>query len=111
MQGILQYFNGVALSQSRYYCKVHCRPYLDCVFAHHGWDKLSNESNCQLTPISLDRAVIKEIESTMGPTDDREHCLLEKEQGFSYHAAIDQLVYEIITCRPDLGFATIKSSQ
>ena len=111
MQGILNYFNVVALSQSCDYCKVHCAPYLDRVFERHGWDKLSNESNQRPTPISSDPAFIKELETTSDPEDDAEHRKLEKEMGFSYCATVGELVYTLITCRPDISFATIKLSQ
>ncbi len=31
--------------------------------------------------------------------------------GFSYHSGIGQLVYDMVCCRPDLSFATVKLSQ
>ena len=52
------------------------------------------------------------LENTTGPTttpDDQQ--ALEDRMGFSYCQALGEILYAIITCRPDLSFAIIKLSQ
>ena len=42
---------------------------------------------------------------------DEEIKLLERETGFSYRTAIGELIYAMITCRPDISYSVIKLSQ
>ena len=51
------------------------------------------------------------LESSEGPTTDRDKKLLQQEMGFNYRQAIGELIYMMVTCRPDISFPLIKLSQ
>lgn len=110
-QGIIDYFNGVTLVQTKDYIKITCKTYLERVFARHGWNSISTKFSRKDTPMSSDTKVMLELETTTGPTDAAEQKRLQQEMGFSYRAAIGELIYALITCRPDVSFPVIKMSQ
>ena len=92
MQGIIDYFNGINLQQSRDFITVDCRMYLDCVFERHGWTQIATASLAKSIPILVDSNVIRKLESTTSPTEASTRTALEKEMGFSYRAAIGELI-------------------
>ena len=52
----------------------------------------------------------KQIEQAE-PIPDKELKSIEKEMGFSYKQGIGELIYALVTCRPDISFPLIKLSQ
>ena len=58
-----------------------------------------------------EKSKIKEIDTTTGPTDPEEHKKLEKEMGFKYRACTGELIFAMVTCRPDISFAVLKLTQ
>ena len=107
-QGIISYFNGVTISQSKDYININCSQYLEREFERHRWTMIGHCTTVKSTPMTYDKRLISEIELTKGPTTEHEAVQLQKEMGFSYRAAIGELVYALITCRPDISYATIK---
>ena len=51
------------------------------------------------------------LETTIGPTDPTLKQELEDKMKFSYRQALGEILFAMITCRPDISFATIKLSQ
>ena len=45
------------------------------------------------------------------PLSDKELIRTEHEFGFSYRQGIGELLYAMVTCRPDISYALIKLSQ
>ena len=111
LQGIITYFNGVNLRQARDLITITCKMYLDRVFERHGWTQIATASTAKTIPLTVDSTLIQELETTKGPSDLREQQVLEKEMGFSYRTAIGELICALITCQPDIRFATTKLSQ
>jgi hypothetical protein len=110
-QGIIKYFNGITMAQSKNFVQISCEQYLTRVFDRHGWTTITSRAAAKSTPLSSDSKILAEIETTSGPTTIPESRALEKEMGFSYRAAIGELIYALVTCRPDISFASIKLSQ
>lgn len=48
---------------------------------------------------------------TAEPLTDSERKKYEEQQGFTYRQAIGELIYALVTCRPDIAFAVINLSQ
>ena len=110
-QGIISYFNGVTLTQSKHFVKISCKAYLERVFERHGWTHLANKSSRKDVPMAAASKYLLELETTLGPELPSEQFTLQKEMGFSYRAAIGELIYALVTCRPDISFPIIKLSQ
>ena len=48
---------------------------------------------------------------TADPLSEEEWLDLEEQLGFSYCQGIGEIIYALVTCRPDISFAAIKLSQ
>ena len=51
-----------------------------------------------------------QLENAQPLTPEEKHDI-EKELGFTYRQAVGEIIYAMITCRPDVSFAIIKLSQ
>ena len=47
----------------------------------------------------------------VGDPDPKVQAKLAKENGISYRSAIGELIYAMVTCRPDLAFAVTAAAQ
>ena len=108
--GRLTRFNGVDIEQTRHYVKLFNRTYLTKILKNHPW--LEHEMPTALfpTPMSSDSTYQRQLENAK-PLSDVERGKLEKDLGFTYRQAIGEILYALVTCRPDISFATIKLSQ
>ena len=111
IQGAINYFNGINLRQSQDFFTVNCQMYLDQVFERHRWTQIATASSAKTIPITADSTIIRELETKVGLTETVAKLALEKEMKLSYRVAIRELIYALITCRPDIGFSTTKLSQ
>lgn len=71
------------------------------------------DSNIATEPIPMksEKAYLRELETSTGPTTEKEQKLLQQDMGFSYRQVIGELIYMMVTCRPDISFPLIKLSQ
>ena len=53
----------------------------------------------------------RNLETAKAPTTTDEAIQLQKKHGFNYRQAIGELLYAMVTCRPDIAYPTIKLSQ
>ena len=60
--------------------------------------------------MKADSAYLHKLE-TATPLSDTERKALEAQLGFTYRQGIGEILYALVTCRPDISFATIKLSQ
>ena len=106
--GIIERFNGVDISQTKQYIKLSNRTYIEKILE----GKNINDNTSHLNPIPMNEnpTYIKDIETTT-PLDADGLKNIEKEYGYSYRQAIGELLYLMITCRPDISFPLIKLSQ
>ena len=110
--GILTNFNSSDLLQSRHFVSLTCTSYLKRVLKRHGWETLNNKPpDRRCIPRNPDSTIMYTLEQTKGSTDLEEISVLESTMGFSYKAAIGELIFAMIVCYPDISFATIKLSQ
>ena len=70
----------------------------------------SSPQHTRPLPMNPDRAFNRQIEEAT-PLTDNERDKIEQEYGFSYRQGIGELIYAIVTCRPDISFPLIKLSQ
>jgi hypothetical protein len=101
---MMKHFNGIDVSQYCTHISVSMKSYLDTVFTNYGWD---------LTPTSL----------PMNPSNKCVHALddatpfdsIERTRAdnthFCYRAATGELIWRMITTRPEIWYPDIKLSQ
>ena len=51
------------------------------------------------------------LENAKGPMEDIEKTKLELKMGFNYRQALGEILYAMVTCRPDISISTTKLSQ
>ena len=103
-------FNGVDVTQTQEYIKIHCTAYLERMLERHSWMKDIPSTN-ETLPMSSDPEFIRKIDSTEGSDDPKQIQLLEDEFGFKYRSATGGLIFAIITARPDISYPTVKLCQ
>ena len=105
-------FNGLDIVQSRHYVKVSCQTYIERIMDKHlkSWMTVKDKP-AHPTPLPSTSSFLKMFLSAVGDPDEKHQAALAKKMGFGYRNGIGDLIYPYITCRPDLAYATVRSSQ
>ena len=109
--GLINRFNGVDVTQTRDFIKLSNATYLKKIFLHHQW--LKDEPPLKTydpLPMLSNPSYQRDLELAK-PLSCHEREKVEKEYGFSYRSAIGEIIYALVTCRPDISFPCIKLSQ
>jgi len=85
--------------------------YIQKIFTKHGWMNDTYHSPSRNIPMRSDSKYLFEIENTKGPTDEDEKVALELKMKFNYRQALGEVLYAMVTCRPDISIAVTKLSQ
>eukprot|EP00957_Ditylum_brightwellii_P138081 10526849-Ditylum_brightwellii.AAC.1 len=88
---------------------MHASTHLLKILKNHGWECCSNDEEKIIEPIHPNS--IKKLESTTSPYSETECEQLKAEEGFSYQAAIKELIFSYVICYPDIGYAVAKLSK
>jgi deoxyuridine 5'-triphosphate nucleotidohydrolase len=109
--GQLERYNGVDIIQSKYSIKLNNPTYLRKIIQEHQW--MIDETKISNIPIPMadDRKHIENIEKALAPANAKERIQLQLRMNFNYRQAIGELIYAMVTCRPDISFPLIKLSQ
>ena len=109
--GIIKRFNGVDIDQTKHFIKVHNKTYIRKLLREKNWlDAAIPNTRTKYMPMHNDIAYNTSIETAEAiPTS--ELPSIEKEFGFSYKQGIGELIYAMVTCRPDISYPLIKLSQ
>ena len=108
--GQIQKFNGVNILQTKHYIKVSCENYLQKILSSHEWNTLpAAQKPVPMQSSSQHQAQLETIPThTINPKDQQNY---QNQAGFSYRAAIGELIYALITARPDISYCTTKLAQ
>ena len=109
--GLISRYNGVDIEQSREYIKLHNTTYINKLLDQHKWlnndeDKIHNFP----LPMNPDTKYQHKLENAE-PLTMTDKLQLEKKLKFTYRQAVGEIIYAMITCRPDVSYAIIKLSQ
>ena len=110
--GTIERFNGVDVLQTKHFIKLYNNTYINKILQRHDWihqEQLPPLHNLPL-PMKSDTQYQRNLEQQPIPTE-KEIQQLEKEMGFGYRQAIGELIYALVTCRPDISYPVIKLSQ
>ena len=108
--GTLTRFNGVDVEQTKQYIKIYNKTYIQKLVDSHKWLQQHTTSNTHPIPMSADATFRKQLE-TATPATPEELKALEKEYGFKYRQGVGEILYAMVTCRPDVSFSVVKLSQ
>ena len=105
--GILTRFNGTDILQSRNFVKISNKTYIEKISKGKN---INQQQAAFPIPMISDTKYQENIE-TAEPANDDELLELEKKYKFSYRQIIGELIYAMVTCRPDISYPLIKLSQ
>jgi hypothetical protein len=111
--GLVNLFNGVDVLQSRYFIKLSCKTYVEKMSAKYllTWMKDLRDMANRPLPMPTTDTFLRNFSSTVGTDDEKELEKLKKEFGFGYRNGIGELIYAIVTCRPDLSTTVVRCAQ
>jgi dUTP pyrophosphatase len=106
--GQLDRYNGVDIVQGRHYIKLNNPTYLRKIINEH-----IDESHIANQPVPMNDSKdhIRAIETAIPPSSEMDQRNLQVEMNFNYCQAIGELIFAMVTCRPDISFLLIKLSQ
>ena len=110
--GLIDMFNGMDIQQTRDYVKMSCKTYLERIMSKHMQNGLNmKEMPNRPTPLPTTGKFMESFMGAKGDSDEKVQKALVKEMGFGYRQGIGELIYAMVTCRPDLSFAVTSASQ
>jgi len=109
--GLVTRFNGVEVMQTKHFIKLHNLQYIEKVLKRHGWLHDTYKPPRLPVPMRSDSKYLLELENAQGPNDDKEKMKLELQMKFNYRQALGEILYAMVTCRPDISIAITKLSQ
>ena len=112
--GLITRFNGVDVEQTDKYIKIHNTTFVNKILDFHHWQisTLNPVDNVNpTTPMTSDPSFLRSLENSQPPLLKDESIALQRKMGFNYRQAIGELLYAMVTCRPDISFPVIKLSQ
>ena len=109
--GIVNRYNGVDVEQTQEYIRIHNTTYINKLIEQHKWLEQDTTPVHQFPlPMNPDNRYQRALEEA-SPLGEEEKQLLESKLRFKYRQAAGEIIYAMITCRPDISYAIIKLSQ
>ena len=110
--GRLDRYNGVDVTQSKHFVKLSNATYIHKIReGHHSWLQHQKPLSAKPIPMHSDTSYIRQLEEAIPPVTEEEQRKLQLSMGINYRQAIGELIYAMISCRPDISFPLIKLSQ
>jgi hypothetical protein len=103
--GIMKHFNRIYISQSTTHISISSKTYLDTVFKKYEWDDILP------TPLPMNpfNEFVRELDSEI-LLEPAKHSKTNNDS-FCYRASIGELIWPMITTRPELLYPMVKLSQ
>ncbi|EJK59937.1 hypothetical protein THAOC_19786 [Thalassiosira oceanica] len=113
--GLVTLFNGMDIEQTSEYIKVSAATYIKKIGAKYLTDPINlnllQTKEIKPTPLPNRQTFMRSFLNATGDPDPKAQADLTKRFGFGYRNAIGELIYAMVTCRPDLSYAVVRSSQ
>jgi len=109
--GVVDRFNGVQIEQNNRYVKIHNKEYEEKILGKHGWLNDQFKTKTRPIPMKTESAYLREMELSKGPVEENDKKQLEIRMKFGFRQALGEVLYALVTCRPDFSMAVTKLSQ
>ena len=109
--GLVTMYNGVNVEQTKHYIKLSCESYIDKISAKHldNWMRAFTVPPMNPTPLPTTSGFAKSFLSAVGNAEDQ--VKLENRMKISYRSGVGELIYALVTCRPDISHAVVRCAQ
>ena len=110
--GLVTVFNGIDVLQTWDYVKILVQMYIEPISEKHlnPWMTISHNSEYP-TPLPHQPEMMQDVLNVDGSTDEKVQNDMAKLMRFGYRNGIGELIYDTITCRPDLLYTVVRCSQ
>lgn len=110
--GLITLFNGLDITQSRDYIKISCRSYIERICEKYldGWLSKHNIAH-RPTPLPQTDSFIKSFLSATGDPTESTQSKLSSSMGIKYRNVLGELIFALVTCRPEISYAVVKCAQ
>ena len=112
--GILNKFNGVDILQTKDYIKISSKSYINKILSDYKWTTEESHPTINPTPMKDDPTYQNRLDTERGPhykEDLKAFTDLETKMGFKYRKAIGELLFTMVTTRPDISYPVLKLSK
>jgi len=107
--GVLKMFNGMDITQTKYYIKLHCTLYITRIIQQHQWTEISTK--LYPIPYPADNTYTKLLDTAIPPDTITAQQNLSHQYKMHYRQLIGEFIWPMIKCRPDISFHVTKLSQ
>ena len=110
--GLVTLFNGIDIIQTKHYIKLSCKSYVERICEKYldGWLG-KHPMPTRPTPLPNSESFMKSFLSAVGDTSECTQDKLDRDMGIKYRNGLGELIYALVTCRPDLSYAVVKCAQ
>ena len=109
--GIITRFNELDVNQTKTFTKISNATYIQKTINEHPTMFNDYQPSNHPLPANDNKAFIRTMETATPPTSPDEQLKLQVSMQFNYRQAIGELIFAMVTCRPDISFPLIKLSQ
>ena len=96
--------NGVDIRQTAHYIHLSCEVYIDKVIKGHEWITSDMHTSRFPLPMDAESKFSRQMEEATAPEEYKAQIKLQNEMGIHYRQVIGELLYAMVTCRPDISF-------
>ena len=107
--GLITRHNGIDIAQTKDGIKMFAETYIQKIISTKTFDMTTSQN--KPIPMTSDKKVLNNLETTVGPDDDDASKTLHTNAGFKYRNATGELIFAMVTCRGDIAFPIMKLSQ
>ena len=110
--GKVTLFNGIDVLQTRHYIKISVETYISRVCEKHlaSWMDMG-QCPTYMTPLPNKPSFMKLFLSSIGNPDEKHQRELAKKMGFGFRNGLGEIIYAMITARPDIAYAIVRAAQ
>ena len=110
--GLITLFNGLDITQTRHYVKISCKTYIEriCEKYLNGWMHKHYMSS-RPTPLPQAESFLKSFLSATGDSSPSVQDKLANDMGLKYRNGLGELIYALVTSRPEISYAVVKCAQ
>lgn len=106
--GLISLFNGIDILQSKYFIKISCQTYIEKMAKRHldFWMR-----DLKMTTFKPMKSFMKSFDTAVRDPDKKVQANLEKEYKFGNCSGIGEIIYAMVTARPDVSPYVVRCSQ